>query len=437
MFTFILTLACSNNKDVDTAETTSTFHPTMPISECGLPSYDFLPTEDMGTLLSSDERNDLTLSKEALTALLTNFDLPLPPPTNGIQTYYVEYQSQDKGEPTNGTGMILFPEGQTEAPVILWLHPTMGFNDDCAPTAMGVIGAAYPAVFASLGFIVVAPDYLGMRGWTGESEDLHAYVGAEPTAILSIDSLRALPNLIQAYNKDISFDPKRIILWGASEGGFASLVTDRYLPHYAPEFGSLATIAATPVTDISALAERAVTEISPTSAGMIGVNVTLNQWYEANTDLSTMLQPEFLNVEDILYSSCDDFGSISEVESVEELFTQNFIDGVLANDGSIAPWDCFATDNDIKTKVPYITTAPTLIVTAEEDDLAWPTPVHNDIPVLCEQGYQIEHIQCAGAGHVSGILDSLRYQFDWIQARLNNEPFTPTCAVNTPSQCEE
>ena len=139
----------------------------------------------------------------------------------------------------------------------------------------------------------MAPDYLGMRGWTGESEDLHAYVGAEPTAILSIDSLRALPNLIQAYNKDISFDPKRIILWGASEGGFASLVTDRYLPHYARRFGSFATIAATPVTDISALAEQAVTEISPTSAGMIGVNVTLNQWYEANTDLSTMLQPGY------------------------------------------------------------------------------------------------------------------------------------------------
>ena len=82
----------------------------------------------MGTLLSSSKREDLSLSQEALSALLSNYNLPLPLPQNGIETYYVEYQTQDKGSSTNGTGMIVLLEGKTEAPVLIWLHPTMGFT---------------------------------------------------------------------------------------------------------------------------------------------------------------------------------------------------------------------------------------------------------------------------------------------------------------------
>ena len=435
LFGFIM--GCTPEKQADTATSPgNNFQPTMPISECGLPEYNFLTTEKMGNILSSSKRDDLSLSQEALTALLSNYNLPLPMPQNGIETYYIEYQTQDKGSLTNGTGMIVLPQGKTEAPVLVWLHPTMGFNDSCSPTATGVIGAAYPAIFASLGFIVVAPDYIGMRGWTGQSENLHAYISAEATAIFSIDSLRALPNLLSNYDLEIEWNDQEIILWGASEGGYAALITDRYLPHYAPEYNTLATIAATPVTDAFDLAQHGVSELSPTSFGIIGVEVTLNQWYETNLDLETMLLPEFTDIEQSLLDSCDDFGSIEDVASVEDVFQPSFIEGILADDGSTAPWDCFAKDNDIKTKVPHLQTAPTLIVTAEMDDLARPLPVHDDISVLCEQGYTIEHRQCAEAGHVSGILDSLGEQWNWLQSRLNNEALGETCVVAEPLFCE-
>ena len=432
-----LLLGCTTSTKDEPANTVGqNFRPTMPTSTCGLREYAFLTTQDMGTILSSSKREEFSLTKESLTALLANYNLPLPPPTNGVETYYIEYQTQDKGEPTNATGMILFPEGKQKAPVIVWLHPTMGFNDNCSPTATGIIGAAYPAIFASLGFIVVAPDYIGMRGWTGESENLHAYISAEATAIFSIDALRALPNLIQNYGKDISWNDQEIILWGASEGGFAALTTDRYLPHYAPEYRTMATIAATPVSDVFALTQLGLSEFSPASLGVIGVEVTLNQWYEANIELETMLLPEFSNVEQALFSSCDDFGDVSSVSTVEDIFQPSFIEGMLLDDGSTAPWDCFAKDNAIADKVPHIRTAPTFIVTAEMDDLAWPDPVHDDISTLCEQGYTIEHRQCAGAEHVDGILDSLGEQWKWLQARLQNESLEETCRVTDPIICE-
>ena len=75
--------------------------------------YEFLH-KDMGTILSSSKRDDLSLTKQSSYNTSFNYDLPLPP-ENGIETYYIEYQTQDKGIPTNGTGMIVFRR-KTEAP---------------------------------------------------------------------------------------------------------------------------------------------------------------------------------------------------------------------------------------------------------------------------------------------------------------------------------
>ena len=149
-----------------------------------------------------------------------------------------------------------------------------------------------------------------------------------------------------------------------------------------------------------------------------------------------MLLPEFSNIEQALLDSCDDFGVVSSVATLEDIFQPSFIEGMLSDDGSTAPWDCFAKDNVIADKIPHIRTAPTLIVTAELDDLAWPDAVHDDISTLCEQGYTIEHRQCAGAEHVDGILDSLGEQWKWLQSRLQTEVLGETCTVAEPISCE-
>ena len=436
ILTILLNFSCSKDKIHDSAQ--SSFYPTMPTSECGLEEYLFQSTENMGTLLSSQKRDDLSLSQETIAMLRSTYDLPLPEPQNGIETHYIQYTSQDKGHEVAGTGMIIFPEGLSNAPVLMWLHPTMGFADECAPTATGLVGAALPALFASLGYIVVAPDYLGMSGWTGDSTELHPYVISEPTAILSIDSLRALPHLIDHLDKEISFDPNRIILWGASEGGFAALTTDRYFPHYAPEFQTIATLATTPVTDMMALAQRGMTDLSDTTGGIVAVQVTMHQWYNSETPLTSMLQPNIATiVEETMMGSCDDFGAIlTDVQRHTDIFTENYVTGILADDERAEPWSCFLKDNSLLDKIPHVQTSPTYIVTAELDDLAWPLPVHNDIPKLCAQGYQIVHSQCGNVGHVAGSLDSLALQWQWLQDRLNGLPLEHACEVSEPILCE-
>lgn len=434
-------LACTNSKEQDTAEiieNTEVFTPSIAQSECGLGEYEWLSTETMGEITKSAKQDDFSMDLNTIQLLLGSYELPLPDPIYSVDTYYIQYKSQDKGQEVLGTGIISFPRDVENAPVIVWPHPTMGFTDECAPTAVGLLGAAYPVVFSSLGFIVVSPDYLGMSGWTGESEELHPYVVAEPTAVLSIDALRALPKLIEKYNIPISFDPNEIVIWGASEGGYAALFIDRYLPHYAPEFQSVATIAAIPATDPFALAQHAVSVLGPTSAGIIGAQVGSHQWYDSTHSLDEILQPEFAdNIVDAMYASCSDFPILQEVETLEEIFTQDYINGIISDDGSMEHWTCFLKENSItRSKIPLEQVSPTYITTAENDDLALPAPVHSDIETLCGQGYEIVHRQCAGADHVAGATKSLAEQWEWLQGRLNGETLGDICQVQDPVPCE-
>ena len=313
----------------------------------------------------------------------------------------------------------------------------MGFADECAPTALGVVGAAYPILFASLGFAVVAPDYLGMSGWKGDSENLHPYFVAEPTAIASLDSLRALQNTLEREGLSLDVNPDKVVLWGASEGGYAALVSDRYMPYYAPEFTSVATVAAIPGTDIMKLAEHGVQVYGPTSAGILGAQVTHNQWYEGERNLDEVMNLDLaLLIEEVMGEECSDFDVFNDHEDVESLFAQSYREGVLEQ--SLEPWTCYLKENSILgLPVDIDRVAPTFIITAENDDLAIAAPVHSDIENMCEIGYQIEHLQCAGLGHVDGALDTLGIQWDWIQGQLSGRALNDSCIVQAPILCSE
>ena len=153
-------LACFTGKEilVDTGSQEDN-QLTLPLSGCGIDPYVLLDKEGMGEIVSIDHRPELSLSKEAIASLLSNFELPLPEPQYDVETYFIEYRSQDRGKEINATGIISIPlRDDEDVPIVLWEHPTMGFADDCAPTATGVVGAAYPVLVASLGLAVIAPD---------------------------------------------------------------------------------------------------------------------------------------------------------------------------------------------------------------------------------------------------------------------------------------
>jgi hypothetical protein len=430
------------------ASTPEPFTPTLPTAGCGVGDYDWLPTDTMGDILDWEAVPEFSMTAEAINLLLAAADLGgVAEAKYGVDLYKVRYRTQDKGEETDATGFLAFPkvEEPTVFPLMLWLHPTMGFSDACAPTVLGVEGAAFPILFATQGFAVAAPDQLGMKGWGEPSAILHPYVVAEPTAIVSLDAARALVKFQAAEGLQSTGDPAQLLHWGVSEGGFSALWTDRYQPGYAPEFDPIGVIAAIPPTDPVALAHHAMTEIGPTTKGLAAVIVTALQWYRSDmplTDVFTDETPFYFasSLEEDMASKCWGF-PIDDITQINHLYTESFIDGILTFDwDAIDPFGCIAEENTLRdSAVPHDSEAPVLMIIAEDDDLTIADPARDDVVALCELGYTIEHMECAGTGHTGAAVNTILDQVAWALDRVAGVPLDEDnmCVINAPIECEE
>jgi acetyl esterase/lipase len=418
-------------------------YPELPPSTCDGPAYAWAPLDEVGVVVAHERDDTFSLPAATIDSLLSAQGLEdYTPVPYGVSLHKVRYTTQDRGEIIEVTGYAAFPDVAEPAtlPMMLWTHPTMGFSDGCAPTAIGLVGAAFPVLFAAQGYVVAAPDYIGMNGWGAASDRPHPWAVAEPTAIASLDMARATFALQQELALPAAPDPERIVAWGASQGGHAALFVDRYAAGYAPEVAPMAVIATIPPTDLKALSVRGVSEFSATTAGLAGAAVAAARWYGGGADLSDVLQDPFSDIlPDAMDTLCEDFGQVAEdIDEVSDVWRDDFVDALLAGEfESLDPWECYMDESSIvASPVPYASTAPVLLVTGETDDLAWAPAAKDDVQPMCDLGYTVQHVECAGADHVSAAVDSLSVQLGWIEARLRGEPVEGACEVTEPVECE-
>ncbi len=431
-----LLLACA--KDAGDSGQVLTI-PDLPPDPCGA-GAPFLPLEQMGEVVLSSREDTLSLTAGTVNTLLNGYDLGVEAQVD-VETYLLRYTTQDRGELVEVTAFATLPivEPGTEVPVILWLHPTVGFADSCAPTALGLEGAAFGILWASQGYAVVSPDYLGMRGFGAGSDELHPYIVAEATAIASLDAVRAMEALTIERDTSARLDASRLLHWGASEGGFAALWTDRYQGAYLPDYTSVGVIAAIPPSDPMALAERATSVWSDTTWGVAAAMVSMQQYYEG-PPLSDVLAPELAELmPGEMAEKCSGFEVLEGIESVEDVFTQPAIDAAQSGDFSgLEPWECYLQQGVIReSTIERVSTAPVYMILAEDDDLAWAPPAREDITALCAQGYEIEHLECAGASHVDGAVDSLGQQLDFVARMFAGDALVASCEIQEPVVCSE
>ena len=413
-----------------------------PVGGCGLPEYPILDTADMGEVIDHDFV--IEFEPAVIDGLLKaqGFDA-LTPVKYGARVFKIRYVTQDRGERVEATGFVSLPVGDTveERPVVLWAHGTTGFTDKCAPTA-AADGYVVPALLAALGYVSVAPDYLGMNGWGAPSGFVHPYIVPEPTAIATLDSLRALVRFGVDTGEEMSATPgKEILLFGASEGGFATLWADRYAPFYAPEFKILANVASVPPTDAFGLTRHGATVFGPTTGALATAIVGGHAWYRVSDPLSDVLSegpPEDVSklLPELMMNDCGADVPAS-VTMTNQVYQQSFIDAIEAEDlGSLGTVGCILQRASLRTSViPLMVNTPTLVVQGEIDDLVYTPVVRADLPKLCDQGYVIEHYECAGLGHTDAATTSIPHVIAWVNARIAGEPLTDPCVINKPVDC--
>lgn len=362
----------------------------------------------------------------------------LTPTTYWVSTWRVRYTTQDRGEVVEATALVSVPalSEETPAPVVLWAHGTSGFEDACAPSIGAVEGVAVPIVAASRGYVVVAPDYLGLAAIGEPAPDPHPWIVPEPTGIVALDALRAVDAWLPTSGLGARMDRDHIVYWGWSEGGYTVLQADRRAPTWAPDYAPVGVIAAVPPIDVDGQVRHGVDTLGPATSAAALMMTMGQDWYGMG-DLATALQPAVAAaLPGEASASCTSWPSLESATTVEDIFDTSAIAALQGGD-ELPPFTCFARAASLPSPLlPYTGSAPLLVVTGEADTLVLPGPQRDGIQALCAEGYTIEHVACAGLEHGDAPLATLSRQIDWLDARAAGEPAAVGCAASEPTSCD-
>ena len=145
-------------------------------------------------------------------------------PRYSVTAYRLEYLTSDAdGNEVRASGLVSVPQKPAGAtsPVLGYQHGTL-FRDAEAPSN-NAVASEVAVVLASLGYIVLAPDYVGFGASKGTP---HPYLLSGPTAAATVDFLTAA----RSWRTQAGVaDNGQLFLTGYSEGGYVTLAAHRAL----------------------------------------------------------------------------------------------------------------------------------------------------------------------------------------------------------------
>jgi Secretion system C-terminal sorting domain len=139
-----------------------------------------------------------------------------------VDLYRVKYTTVDvKGNPTEASGLVCLPsDNKNFYPIVAYHHGTVGSRFEVP--GYESYEAIIPSIFTSMGFVGIAPDYLGL----GDSPGIHPYVHAASEATAARDLLIATEKFLAS--KDYKTN-KNLFITGYSQGGHASMAFHRMM----------------------------------------------------------------------------------------------------------------------------------------------------------------------------------------------------------------
>ena len=208
---------------------------------CAIIGFQFCSNDENTPVLPTTyERGEIAQSNSIgimtpndIQQILSNANMTIPFTLSySVETISINYYSVDgSGKQIIVSGALLIPQGTDNLPLVSIQHGTQTKRDlvaSVSPTnsTEGTVGL----IMASMGYLVVVPDYLGF----GTSNVMHPYIHAASLIPSIIDIMRA--GKIYSSQNQITLDG-RIFLTGYSEGGYATLAAQRAIEaEYSQEF---------------------------------------------------------------------------------------------------------------------------------------------------------------------------------------------------------
>jgi dienelactone hydrolase len=308
---------------------------------------------------------------------------------NPITVYRVVYKTKNTdGTEVQASGALVVPTMSGAIPMISLQHGTIRSDDD-APSNNGAGSDTYlfGSLFASSGYIVSLPDYIGY----GASKSLpHTYEHRSGLATASLDMLRASREFL-AQNK-ASWD-KRLFITGYSEGGYATMSLHKKLEEEAPnEFNLRASSVGAGAYDKTAMMKFIVNTASTNVVGYnqlyVWVLLTYDRIYGLNRPMSYYFKEPYATQ---IQSQRE---NVSINVSLNQVFTDQFKQAV--NSGSDANFVKAVADNDVYDWKPAV---PVQFYHGEADQLVPLFNSENAFNAMTKRGARVTKKSTPGANH--------------------------------------
>lgn len=176
-------------------------------------------------------------------------------PKCGVDVYQLTYETVGgKGESAKASGALMVPTGsdsgcQGPRPVLAYAHGTNAdktYNIAILQNSNAYEGVLLAAVFASRGYIVVAPNYAGY-----DTSDLpyHPYLNADQQSKEMIDVVTAARSALPVSTATSVTDNSKLFVTGYSQGGYVAMAA-----HKAMQAAGMVVTASAPMSGPYALA---------------------------------------------------------------------------------------------------------------------------------------------------------------------------------------
>ena len=409
----------------------------LPTSTCG-GTYDWLGRSEVGSIVAYEPLPDFSIDQAAVQGLMAVAGATDTSEARfGVQVGRVRYTTQDRGVLTEATALVAWPDTTGPVDSLLYLHPATGLEDFCAPSGRDLIWAGVPIVLASMGYAVAAPDYLGQNGFGDEAAELHPYLTAEPTAVASLDALRALWALSPDDTSAGVTPGTRTLILGASQGGGAAFWAERYAQEYLPEANLIGTVSTVPLMDVYAWAVESAAALTVGSVGVPIMLETSAQWYGLDADISEVIPSSEV---DRLYTAfeteCPEAALPDDVTTLDDVYTTDW-QTALAAGTAPEPWDCMLRENSPATApVGRGAEVPAFVIIGGADDVALTSQSRATVDALCADGHPVVAVECNGLGHEDTVQATLDLTLDVLRLfEVGEQPEGEVCGTIQTMDC--
>ena len=359
--------------------------------------------ETRGGLISSTQLPSIT--KEFIKTYLDSAHISIDAKYD-VDAYKIIYYTDDtKGNLTVASGVLFFPKGQDNLPLISLHHGTQ--TDRSKVGSVSRFNAPEGIIGAALGYYSLVPDYLGL----GESKVLHPYLYAKTSADAVIDFIRACRK--EAENLNIKLNGQ-VFLAGYSEGGYVTLAAHREIQlHYSDEIN---VTASSPMAGPYDLYLTSKTILKNTNydkpSYMAYLAAAYNSIYDWN-NLDGIFNSPYA---EMIPSLIDGTKTVDDIDAklshdLTKLFTQNFLNTFL--DGTEKDFSDALRENSL---IDWTPAAPIRFYHGSADQFV---PYQNSIEArdyFLARGANVELVTIEGGDHATSLMPSIIGAIDWFDS---------------------